>query len=79
VSGQCAIGATVSVVDDKTGLGAIYEDLANTGTYHVAISGAMCDIVSVWQQTGEGVSSATPFLLEAFANGEPADMTACGQ
>jgi hypothetical protein len=77
VSGQCVVGATVSVVNQTTGRGAIYEDLARMGSYHVTIAGTPCDVVVIWQQNSEGVSSATPFLLEAFTNGAPVDPTAC--
>jgi hypothetical protein len=78
VSGNCVAGSIVTVFNTKTGILAGVEDLGQTGTYHITIPGTECDLAWVEQETVEGVASApTEFVLEAFANGQPVDPTAC--
>jgi hypothetical protein len=82
VSGDCIAGAVVAVVDGKTGQGAAFEDLHETGFFTVTIQGAQCDLVQVTQWVEDGdqeLSSETTIVLQAMADGEPVDPTACGQ
>ena|ERR1700678_2018182 len=78
VSGECIQGAIVSVLNTKTGVGLIVQDLANTGSFAVDVSGSPCDVISVWQETDEGLSSAVSFQLQAYSEGEPTSASACG-
>ncbi|MFT3770802.1 MAG: hypothetical protein QM820_35715 [Minicystis sp.] len=43
VFGACHPGAMVTVFNEKTGLGVVFEDRALSGSYHVTIAGAECD------------------------------------
>src|SRR5580693_5794780 len=54
ISGACAEGAIVAVVDGKTGQGAAFEDLHATGFFTVTILGTECDLVQVTQWVEDG-------------------------
>jgi hypothetical protein len=78
VSGECEPGAIVSVFNTNTGVGLIVEDLAKTGNFAVSIAGSPCNIISVWQEVDENLSSAVAFQLQAYSQGEPVSTSACG-
>jgi hypothetical protein len=78
VSGECIPGAIVSVLNTKTGVGLIVQDLENTGNFAVTISGSPCDVISVWQESGDDLSSAIGFQLQAYSQGEPTSASTCG-
>ena len=78
VTGECIPGAIVSVLNTKTGVGLIVQDLENTGNFAVEISGSPCDAISVWQEDGDELSSAVAFQLQAYAEGEPTSVSTCG-
>lgn len=70
IAGNCDRGALVTVFDTATGRGVVVEDVARSGTYHVAIAGKVCDTVWVSQQTLEGGESpVTAFVLEEWNQG----------
>ncbi len=77
ISGTCIPGAFVWVFNTNTASGVGVEDVAKTGSYHVAIGGTQCDTVWVQQQTVDDTSAQTYFVLEPFANGEPTNPSAC--
>jgi hypothetical protein len=77
ISGTCPPGAIVSVFDEKTGLGGIYEDLNQTGRYAVTLAASNCDNAWVGEQI-EGVDSPeTPFVIQVSSPSNPADGTIC--
>jgi len=79
VVGNCIPGAFVTVFNPNTSppTGTVVEDVARAGTYNVAIAGTECQLVWVEQQTEDGTSAQTFFVLQAFANGEPVNPQAC--
>jgi hypothetical protein len=80
ISGDCTAGAIVTVLDQKTGLGAVYEDLPQTGFFSVVIEGTQCDVVEVWEEDANQDQSPTAtYVLQATANGDPVNPTLCGE
>lgn len=78
ISGNCVVGAIVTVFNTKTGRGEVAEDLANAGTYSVTIAGSACDLVWVDQETtGGDASASTTFTLQSVASGQAVDPGAC--
>lgn len=77
VFGSCTPGARVLVINEKTGEGAVVDDLTESGSYHVTIEGAECDLAEVIEQTDEGLSAPTSFALAPRKPGDPADDPAC--
>jgi hypothetical protein len=72
ISGTCIAGAVVTVFDSVTHRGIVVQDVAQVGSYHVALPGQACDYVWVMQETdGDDVSSETGFVLQTTVNGEP--------
>jgi hypothetical protein len=79
VSGACTPGARVTVIDEATGLGAVFEDRRETGRYAVELEGARCDVATVEQDLDddESASAATRFVLQETTKGVPDDPSAC--
>jgi hypothetical protein len=77
VFGSCTPGARVIVMNDKTGKGAVVDDIARSGSYHVTLVGAECDVASVREETEEGESAPTYFVLAPRKPGDPTDNPAC--
>jgi hypothetical protein len=77
VFGSCTPGARVLVINEKTGKGAVVDDLTESGSYHVTIQGAECDLAEVIEQTDEEVSAPTSFVLAPRMPGDPTDNPAC--
>jgi hypothetical protein len=77
VAGDCSAGATVTVLNVKTGLGAVFEDLERTGFFSVTVQGTQCDPVQVWQELDENLSNAATVTLQATTNGNPTDPSLC--
>jgi hypothetical protein len=81
VSGDCVPGATVLVVNNTTGRGAVVEDLDQSGSYSVAIAGKACDPASVTQMLNvdgsEESGGPTPFVLAPVSDAMPTT-TDCG-
>ncbi len=78
ISGHCRAGATVIVVNSRTGRGVTMQDLTNQGTYHVALAGLPCDLALVEEQLADGeVTSSTDFVLQDYNNGAPVDPSSC--
>ena len=81
VSGNCLPGATVSVVNNATGLGMIFEDRRGLGVYAVELAGTLCDSASVSQtlyvdgayETG----GPTNFELAPRTDATPTDNPVC--
>mgnify|MGYP001553928136 CR=1 FL=1 len=77
VFGSCQAGALVTVFNEKTGHGVVVEDRAQSGSYHVTIEGAQCDLAWVTEQIGGDASAPTSFVLAARKPGDPRENPAC--
>lgn len=78
VSGRCTAGATVLVINEKTGLGVIVEDRTQSGNYTVILAGAQCDLASVRESFSDGLEAGpTTFPLAARKPGDPTDNPLC--
>jgi hypothetical protein len=71
ISGTCAPGALVIVMNDATGQGAVYEDRSQSGHFLVEIEGERCDSAWVSQERGSEVSSRGYFILDTFSPNMP--------
>jgi hypothetical protein len=69
VSGDCTAGAIVMVLNERTGVGAMFEDQHQTGFFTVTIEGMPCDPIQVWEDLDEELSSAASTQLETTVNG----------
>jgi hypothetical protein len=78
IVGHCTLGADVDVQNTRTGRGVTEQDLANQGTYHVALAGKACDLARVEEtETDDSRTPPTFFVLQAYSNGAPVDPSAC--
>ena len=69
VSGTCATGASVTILNTTTGRGIVSEDLARTGVYIITIAASAGDQgVATQTVTGE-LSSEEPFTFVALGQG----------
>lgn len=77
ITGTCTPGALVTVLNDETGLGAVYEDRAETGLFFVEIEAEQCDRAWVSQQHGSDSSGRTEFIVDTITAGTPDGSGAC--
>lgn len=77
VFGTCTKGAIVTVFNEKTGMGVIFEDRAQSGSYHVTIAGEQCDLAHVEEELGNDHSTSTNFVLAPHKPGDPTDNPLC--
>ena len=81
IAGTCIPGAMVIVVNNATGRGAVFEDLAQTGSYNLAIAGKACDPASVTQTLSvngsDETGGPTAFVLTPVSESIPTS-TDCG-
>ena len=77
VSGDCTPGSTVTVLNDATGRGVVFEDRQSIGTYRVEIAATRCDQGSIREQIGEELSPPTAFFVEETKDGVPIGASAC--
>lgn len=77
VAGTCIAGATVTVLDNDTGLGAVIEDRTQSGTYAVTVRASACDLLVVTQEMNGEESGQTTMLVTEISSGTPLDPTAC--
>jgi len=77
VFGSCTQGALVTVFNEQTGRGAVFEDRSLVGSYHVTIEGAECDLAWVREEVTVGASAPTSFVLATRKLGDPTDNPAC--
>lgn len=75
--GECVEGAEVIVLNQRTGRGAVFLDLANNGVYSVDIVGVECDVVTITQSLGAEPENRTSTLLRAVEDGLEEDPDAC--
>jgi hypothetical protein len=77
IAGDCTPGARVTVLDVRTGRGAVVEDLTRTGRYVVEIEAAPCDTAWVAQEVDEQQSGQTGFVIRDHASDGTSDAGAC--
>ena len=77
IAGDCAPGARITVLDERTGRGAVVEDLTRTGRYVVDIEAEACDPAWVMQEVAEERSGQTGFVIGTRARDGSADAGAC--
>jgi hypothetical protein len=77
VAGTCAPGALVTVLNEDTGLGAVFEDREETGHWSVQLTAEECDIGWVSQQRGSDDSPRTSFTIEPYSADQPGEISNC--
>ena len=80
VSGACSPGARVTVLNEATGRGAVFEDRDGTGRYSVDIEALRCEAGSVTQNFADdptSLSAGAPFVFQETSSGTPKDPTEC--
>ncbi len=77
VAGDCTPGARVTVLDARTGRGAVVEDLTRAGRYVVDLEAEACDPAWVMQEVDEERSGQTGFVIGARSRNAPVDAGAC--
>ena len=80
VAGACSPGARVTVLNEATGRGAVYEDRDNAGRYSVQIEADLCTVGSVVQAFAddpESLSASTRFVFQGRSSAGLDDPSAC--
>ena len=80
VAGACSPGARVTVLNEATGRGAVYEDRDNAGRYSVQIEAEPCALGSVVQAFAddpESLSASTRFVFQGRSSAGLDDPSAC--
>lgn len=77
ISGTCTPGALVTLVNDETGLGVVYEDRAASGHWMIELEAQKCDRAWVSQQHGTDDSSRYVFVIDTITVDNPAGSTTC--
>jgi hypothetical protein len=77
VSGSCDLGATVTVVNEVTGIGVVVEDRSDSGSYSVTLVGTQCDTATVRELFMGQESGPTGFTLAQRLPGDPTDNPLC--
>jgi hypothetical protein len=77
ISGTCKPGALVTVLNDATGEGAVYEDRAESGQWFVELQADQCDPGWAKQEHGTQGSSRTEFVVDTISPDQPNGSGAC--
>ena len=77
ISGNCTPGALVIVLNDETGVGAVFEDRGETGHFFVALEAEQCDQAWVSQQHGTDSSGRNEFIVDTITPDTPQGSGAC--
>ncbi len=78
IAGSCDPGSRVTVIDEATGIGAVFEDRKNSGRYIVTLLARQCDLASVTVERDGETSSPTKFVIDPVLGGMPSpDAGAC--
>jgi hypothetical protein len=77
VTGTCSPGALVTVLNDETGQGVVYEDRAESGHWLVEIEADRCDSAWASQERGNEESSRTGFIVDEVTIDNPAGSGLC--
>lgn len=78
VAGDCTPGARVTVMNVRTGRGAVVEDVTRVGRYVVDLEAEACDPAWVEQVVDEQSSGQTGFVVGERARDGSADAGSCG-
>lgn len=77
ITGTCTPGALVTLLNDETGLGAVYEDRLESGHFTIEIEAQKCDRAWVAQQHGTDDSSRYVFVIDTISVDQPSGSGAC--
>lgn len=77
ISGECTPGALVTILNERTGIGAAQEDRDDDGRYTIRLDASPCDVASVWQALGDDESTATRFIVTERSPSLPGDPGTC--
>ncbi|MBK8253343.1 MAG: hypothetical protein IPK82_11845 [Polyangiaceae bacterium] len=77
VAGTCKPGAMVTVLNDETGTGVVFEDREQIGQWVVQLPGDLCDAAWVSQEFGNDESSRTNFVIDEINIDQPSGSGAC--
>lgn len=71
LSGTCTPGALVTVLNEETGLGSVYEDRGENGQWTIELLAQKCDRAWVAQQYGNDDSGRNEIVIETITGGDP--------
>ena len=77
VSGTCPPGSLVTVLNEDTGRGAVFDDREESGKWSVRIEGEECDLAWAAAQRGSDDSARTSFTIEAYSADQAGNSGAC--
>lgn len=80
VAGTCSPGARVTVLNENTGRGVVFDDRDSAGTYSVTIEADACQVGSIVQEIagdGESTSASTRFVFRTIQQGVAIDPSEC--
>lgn len=77
IVGTCTPGALVTLLNDETGLGAVYEDRLQSGHFTIEIEAQRCDKAWVTQQFGTDGSSRYEFVIDTISIDKPGGSGMC--
>ena len=77
LSGTCTPGALVTVLNEETGLGVVFEDRLENGQWTVELEAQQCDRAWIAQQHGNDASGRTEFVIDTFSVDNPSGSGMC--
>ncbi len=70
ITGTCTPGALVTLLNEETGVGSVYEDRGENGQWTIELEAQKCDRAWVAQQHGNDASARTEFVVDTITSGE---------
>lgn len=77
ISGTCSPGALVTVLNDETGAGVVFEDRNQTGQWFVELPAEQCDRAWAAQELGNDASGHSNFVVDTITSNQPNGTGAC--
>lgn len=77
VRGTCIPGAEVSVLNEATGRGVVYQDQSQSGRYVVSLVGKECDLVTISQRKDRDAGDQTSVVLTPTVSGIATNPASC--
>lgn len=77
IRGTCVPGAEVSVLNENTGRGVVYQDKSQSGRYVVSLVGKECDLVTISQRVDDDTGAETGIVLTPIVSGIPSNPATC--
>lgn len=71
ITGTCSPGALVTVFNEATGRGVVYEDRTEAGTFVVELEAALCDPGWASQEHGSDSSGRAGFVIDELNPANP--------